>query len=135
LNVLECTYSIFMVYFNVFIIHFNAFVVYFNVFHCISMCLNVFTDIIIRILPSHSHCNVFIMHTHLHIFFSTLHNDSLSNMLYHYIIFFPFSLIHSNFNTIYEKITYQPLLHVDTSPHIPHPTFHVVIGCTEHSRA
>jgi hypothetical protein len=34
------------------------------------MCLNVFLDIVIGISPSHSHCNVFAMHTHLHIFFS-----------------------------------------------------------------
>jgi hypothetical protein len=34
------------------------------------MCLNVFIDIIIGILPSHSHCNVFTMHTLLQIFFS-----------------------------------------------------------------
>jgi hypothetical protein len=57
LNVFECIYSIFMVYFNVFIIYLNAFIVCFNVFHCISMCLNVFIDIVIGILPSHSHCD------------------------------------------------------------------------------
>jgi hypothetical protein len=34
-----------------------------------------------------------------------------------------------------KKITYQSLLHVYTSPHIVHSTFHVVTGCTEHSEA
>jgi hypothetical protein len=54
LNVFECTYKIFMLYFN-------AFIVCFDVFHCISMCLSI--DIVIGILPSHFHCNVFTMHT------------------------------------------------------------------------
>jgi hypothetical protein len=66
LNIFECTYSIFVVCFNVSIIYFNAFIVCFNVFQC----LNVFINIVIEILPSHSHCNFFAMHTHLHIFFS-----------------------------------------------------------------
>jgi hypothetical protein len=48
-----------------------------------------------------------------------------SSMLYHYIIFFQFPLIRSNFHTIYEKNTYQSLLYVYTLPHIPHSTFHV----------
>jgi hypothetical protein len=33
------------------------------------MCFNVFLDIVIGISPLHSHCKVFAMHTHLHIFF------------------------------------------------------------------
>jgi hypothetical protein len=49
-------------------VYFNAFIVCFNVFHYISMCLNV--DIVIKILPSHSHCKVFTMHTYLYIFIS-----------------------------------------------------------------
>jgi hypothetical protein len=93
------------------------------------MYLNVFINIIIGISPSHSHCNVFAMHTHLHIFFSTLYNDSLPNMLYHYIPFFPFPLIHSNFHTIY------PYFHVYTSPQIPHSALHVITNCAEHSGA
>jgi hypothetical protein len=119
-NVFECICSIFMVYFN-------AFIVCFNVFHCISMCLNV--DIVIGILPSHSLCNVFTMHTDLHIFFFTLHKDFIPNMLYYYIIIFPFPVIRSNFHTIYEKNTYQSLFHVYTSPHIPRSTFHIPCGC------
>jgi hypothetical protein len=99
----------------------NVFIIY---LWCISMCLNVFIDIVIGILPSYSHCNVLTMYTQLHFFF-TLHNDSLPSMLYHYIIIFPFPLIHSNFHTIYEKITYQSLLHIYTSPHIPHSTIHI----------
>jgi hypothetical protein len=43
--------------------------------------LNVFINIVIGISPSHSHCNVFAMHTHLYIFFFTLYNDSLINLL------------------------------------------------------
>jgi hypothetical protein len=106
-------------------------------FQCISMCLNVFLDIVIGISPSHSHCNIFAMHTHLHFLF-ILHNDSLPNMLYHYIFIFPFPLISSNFHTIYEKNSYQFLLftfiHHHTF-HVPHSTFHVVTGCAEHSKA
>jgi hypothetical protein len=74
LNVFEC---IFVVYFNVSIIYFNAFIVHFNVFQCvynifqciystfqcISMCLNVFINIVIGISPSYSHYNIFAMHT------------------------------------------------------------------------
>jgi hypothetical protein len=90
-------------------------------FQCISMCLNVFIDIVIGISASHFHCNVFAMHTHLHILFFTLYNDSLLNMLYHYTLFFPFPLICSNFHTIFKRITYQSLLF--TSIH--HPTFYI----------
>jgi hypothetical protein len=63
LNVFECTYNKFVVYFNVSIIYFNAFKVCFNVFQCIYRHCN-------WISPSHSHCNVFAMHTHIHIYFS-----------------------------------------------------------------
>jgi hypothetical protein len=99
--IFECIYSIIIMYFNVFIIYSNAFIICFNELQCISMCLNVFIDIVIGILPSHSHCNNFAMHTYLHILF-TLHNVSFPNMLYYYIIFFPFALIRSNFHTIYD---------------------------------
>jgi hypothetical protein len=91
-------------------------------FQCISMCFNVFIDIVIGISPSHSHCNVFAMAcTSTYTFFFTLHNDSLPNMLYYYTLFFPFPLICSNLHTIYEKITCQYLFF--TSTH--HPTFQV----------
>jgi hypothetical protein len=63
LNVFECIYSIFMVYFNVFII-------YFNVFQCVKKYLNAFINIVIGISPSYSYCNVFAMHTYVHICFS-----------------------------------------------------------------
>jgi hypothetical protein len=116
MNVFECIYCIFMVYVN-------AFIVCFNVFHCISMCLNV--DIVIEILPSHSHCNVFTMHTHLHIFFSLYTMTSFPTCYTTTLLFFPFPLIRSNFHKIYKKITYQSLLHIYTSPHIPCSTFHI----------
>jgi hypothetical protein len=151
LNVFECTYNIFIVYFNVFIIFFHVFesiwvylnvfeciysifMVYLNVFkciynmfQCISMCLNVFIDIVIGILPSHFHCNVFAIHTHLHIFFL----PSYYAIPLHF--FFPFSLIRSNFHTIHEK-NYISILtsHLYITPHF---TFHVVTGCVEHSGA
>jgi hypothetical protein len=48
-------------------------------------------------------------------------------VLYHYIQFFPCPLIHSNFHTIYP---YFSRLYIT-----PHSTFHVVIGCAEHSGA
>jgi hypothetical protein len=69
---------------------FNAFwciLMNLNEFDYILMHLNVFIHILIEISPSHSHYNVIAMHTYLHICLSIIHNDSLSNMLYHYIIF------------------------------------------------
>jgi hypothetical protein len=56
MNGLKCIYSIFMVNFNV--------------FQCIWKYLNVFINIVIGILPSCSHCNVFAMSTDAHIYFS-----------------------------------------------------------------
>jgi hypothetical protein len=121
-NVFECSYSIFVVYFNVSIIYFNAFIVC----SMYLVCLNVFIYIVIGISPSHSHYNFFAMYTYLHIFF-TLYNGSLPNMLYHYIHFYPFPLICSNFHTIYPYFSHLCI--------IPHSTSHVVTGCAEHSRA
>jgi hypothetical protein len=118
LNVFDCTYSIFVVYFNVSIICFNAFIICFNVFQYISMGLNVFINIVIGISSSHSHCKVFAMHIHLCIFFFTLYNDSLFNMLYHYIPFFLFPLIRSNFHTIYMSLFFTTIHHFTF--HIPH---------------
>jgi hypothetical protein len=80
LKVFECTWM----YWNVFRVYLNVLIVYlwyismclkyiqciYSMFQCISMCLNVFIDIVIGILSWHSHCNVFAMYTHLHIFFS-----------------------------------------------------------------
>jgi hypothetical protein len=144
LNVFECTYSIFMVMmylnviiiyswyiFNVTIIYFNALIVCLNVFQCVWMYLS------ILYLEFYHHILIvtFLPCTPTYSFFFILHNDFLPNMLYHHIIIFPFPLIRSNFHTIYEKITYQSLLHVYTSPHIPHSTFHIVTSGVEHSGA
>jgi hypothetical protein len=98
-------------------------------FQYISMCLNVFIDIAIGISPSHTHCNVFAMHIHIHNFFFTLYNDSPPNMLYYYTFFFlPFPLIRSNFHTIYEKITYQSLLFTSIHhPTIPHSMLSLIV--------
>jgi hypothetical protein len=122
----KCISSIFMVCFDVF----QCFSMYLKVFECTSMYLNEFANIIIRILPSHSHYNVFAMLIHLHICFFTIYNDPLPNMIYHYTLSLisidPFQLY-----TIYENITYQFLLFKS----IHHPTFHVVTGCANHSGA
>jgi hypothetical protein len=134
LNIFECIYSISMVHFNVSIIYFNAFIVCFNVFHYISMCLNVFIDIVIGILPSYSHCNVFIMHIHLHFFFFILHNDSLPNMLIYYIIFFHFHWSIPTFIQSLEKLHINPYF-VYTSFHIAHSSLlrlYIVPHCTFH---
>jgi hypothetical protein len=79
-------------------------------FQCISMCLNVFIDIVIEF-----HHHILIVTFFPCRFFFTLYNDSLPNMLYHYILFFPFLLIHSNFHTIYPY--FFMFIH--------HPTFHI----------
>jgi hypothetical protein len=95
-------------------------------FQCISMCSNVFINIIIEF---HHHILIvtFLPYTPTYAFVFTLYNDSLPNMLYHYIPFFPCPSIHSNFHTIYP---YFSSLYIT-----PHSTFHVVTGCAEHSRA
>jgi hypothetical protein len=105
---------------------YNVFWCICSMFQCISMCLNVFYWHCNWISPSHSHCNIFTMQKPTHLFF-TLYNDSLPNMLYHYIPFFLFPLIHSNFHTIYPYFSHLYIT--------PHSTFHVVIGCIEHSGA
>jgi hypothetical protein len=95
---------------------------------------------VIGILPSHSHCNVFAMHMYtylnamymyfnvlIYLHFFTLYNDSLPNILYHYILFFPFPLIRSNFHTMYPYFSRSYIT--------PHSTFHIVTSCVEHSGA
>jgi hypothetical protein len=97
------------------------------------MYFNVFIDIVIEF---HHHFLIvtFLPCTPTYTFFFTLYNDSLPNMLYRYVPFFPFPLIHSNFHTIYP---YFSRLHITphSTFHIPHSTFYVVNGCTEHSGA
>jgi hypothetical protein len=124
LNVFECTYSIFMVYFNLFIIYFNIlesiwvylnlfectysiFMVYFNVFECIYQHCN-------WISPSHSHCNVFAMHTHLHIYFSLYTMTPFPTC---YTTTFLFFHAHWSIPTFIQFIL------IFTSIH--HPTFHI----------
>jgi hypothetical protein len=109
LNVFECTYNILVVYFNVPIIYFNAFIVCFNfnVFECIYRHCN-------WISPSLSHCNVFAMHTHLHIFFSLYTMTPFPTCYTTTFIFF-----HSRWSIptfIQSTLTF----HIYTSPHIPH---------------
>jgi hypothetical protein len=130
LNVFECTYNIFVVYFNVPIIYFNAFIVCFNVFQCLWMYFNVFECFFDIVIEFHHHFLIvtFLPSTPAYtFFFFTLYNDSLPNMLYHYVHFFPFPLIHSNFHTIY---TYFSRLYITS-----HSTFYVITGCAEHSGA
>jgi hypothetical protein len=72
--------NVFSMYLNVFVVYFIIFPMYLNVFmmcfQCIAMYLNVFivyskifTNIVIGILPFHSHCNVSIIRIHIPIYF------------------------------------------------------------------
>jgi hypothetical protein len=118
---LEYILNVFLVYLSTYSIYLKVFQCIYSMFQCISMCLNVFINIVIGISPSHFHCNVFAMHTHLHIFFHFIHwLPSLHAIQLHF--FFPFSLIRSSFHTIYEKVTYQSLHFT----FIHHPTFHIL---------
>jgi hypothetical protein len=75
MNVFECIYSIFecnWMHLNILeCIHsiFQCISIYLKVFEYLSVYLNVFIDIIIGISPSHFHCNVFAIYTHLYICF------------------------------------------------------------------
>jgi hypothetical protein len=113
LNVFECTYNIFVVYFNVSIVYFNAFIVWFNVFKCIYQHCN-------WISPSLSHCNVFAMHTHLHIFFSFYTMTPFPTCYTTTFLFFHFCWSIPTFiQSILTFHNYIPL-------HIPHSTFHIL---------
>jgi hypothetical protein len=81
------------------------------------------------ISPSLSHCNVFAMHTHLHIFFSLY---SMTPFPTCYTTTFFFFHFHWSIPTFIQSIL---TFHVYTSPHFPHSTFYVVTGCAEHSGA
>jgi hypothetical protein len=80
------------------------------------MCLNVFIDTVIE-FHHYFLIVMFLPCTPTYTFFFTLYNDSLPNMLYQYVPFFPFPLIHSNFHTIYP---YFSRLYIT-----PHSTFHI----------
>jgi hypothetical protein len=127
LNVFECMYNIFVVYFNVPIIYFNAFIVCINVFQCVWMYL--LYQHCNWISRSLSHCNIVAMHTHLHSFFSLYTMTSFPTC---YTTRFLFSISFWSIPTFIQSIL---TFHIYTSPHIPHSTFYVVTGCTEHSGA
>jgi hypothetical protein len=78
------------------------------------MCLNVFIDNVIGILPSHSHCNVFAMHTHLHFFFHSIQWLPSQHAI----------PLHSFFSILVDsfQLSYNLSL-LFTSIH--HPTFHI----------
>jgi hypothetical protein len=114
----------------------------------ISMCLNVFINIVIGILPSYSHCNTFAMHTYLHIFFhSTQWLPSQHVILLHYFFSIPIDPFQLSYNqwknyisilTSRLYITPHSTFHIPhsmSSPHIPRSTFHVITSCVEHSGA
>jgi hypothetical protein len=81
------------------------------------------------ISPSLSHCNVFAVHIHLHIFVSLYTMTPFPTCYTTTFLFF-----HSCWSI---PIFIQSILtcHVYTSPHIPYSTFYVVTGCMEHSGA
>jgi hypothetical protein len=78
------------------------------------MYFNVFIDIVIGISPSHSHCNVFAMHTDLHIFFSLYIMTPFPTCYTTTFLFF-----HSRWSipTFIQSIL---TFHVYTSLYIPH---------------
>jgi hypothetical protein len=106
-------------------------------FQCISLYFNVFECIYWHCnwnLLSHSHCNVFTMHTHLHIFFLHSTQGLHSQHAIPLYFFFPFPLIRSNFHTY--NLWKNHISILTSRLYItPHSTFHVVIGCAEHSGA
>jgi hypothetical protein len=93
---------------------------HFNVFECIYRHCN-------WISPSHSHCSVFAMHTHLHICFSLYTMTPFPTC---YTTTFLFFHAHWPIPTFIQSIL---TFHVYTIT--PHSTFHVVTGCAEHSGA
>jgi hypothetical protein len=88
------------------------------------MCLDVFIDIVIE-FHHHFLIVMFLPCTPTYTFFFTLYNDSLPNMLYPLCSFF--SIPVDSFQRSYN------LSLLFTS--IYHPTFYVIIVCTEHSGA
>jgi hypothetical protein len=115
---------------------YNIFQCIYSMFQCIIMCLNVFIDIVIGISPSHSHCNVFAMHIHLHIFIAL-------NIMIHFptcyittLFFFHFHWFIPAFIQSMKNLHINPYTSKHHSAfHVPHSTFHIVIGCAEHSEA
>jgi hypothetical protein len=94
-------------------------------FECIWMYLDVFIDIIIRISPSYSHCNVFAMRTYVHICFSlptmTTFLTCYTTTLFSPIPIDLFQLSYNLWKNYISILTF----HIYTSPHIPHPTFYI----------
>jgi hypothetical protein len=128
LNVFECIWMYIKYICGIFHCVYIIFQCIYKMFQCISMCLNVFLDIVIGISPSHSHCNIFAMHI-LHIFFSLYTMTPFPTCYTTTLLFF-----HSRWSiqTFIQSIL---TFHVYTSFHIPHSTFYVVTGCAEHSGA
>ena len=78
------------------------------------MYFNVFINTIIGISPSHVHCNVSAMHTHLHICFSLY---TMTSFPTYYTTTFLFFHAHWSIPTFIQSIL---TFHIYTSPHIPH---------------
>jgi hypothetical protein len=72
------------------------------------------------------------MHLHTYLLV-TVHNDYLSNILYHYTLFSHSHWFVSTFIQSIKKLRIN--LYFSHLYNTPHYTFHVVIGCAEHSRA
>jgi hypothetical protein len=121
LNVLECIWmylECIWMYLNIFIVYLNVFECIHNVFEYISMCLNVFIDIVIEF---HHHFLIitFLPCTPTYTFFFSLYTMTPFPTCYTTtFLFFPFPLIHSNFHTIY---TYFSRLYIT-----PHSKFHIL---------
>jgi hypothetical protein len=98
----------------------------FNVFEYISVYSNVFTNIVIGNSPLHSNYNTVTMRTHMYICFP-LSTMTPFPTYFTTTLFFSFTLIFSNFHTIYVKITYQIFnFHFKTSPHILHSIINIL---------
>jgi hypothetical protein len=122
LNVFECVYSIFIMYLNVLIVY----------LWYVSMCFNAFESIWMYLLtlelnfsPSYSHCNVFAMRIHVHIWFLLLTMTTFlrcyTTKLFSPIPIALFQLPYNLWKNYISILTF----HVYTLPHIPHSTFHI----------
>jgi hypothetical protein len=119
-SVFECIWMYLQYICGIFQCAYNIFQCIYSLFQCISMCLNVFINIVIEF---HHHFLIvtFLPCLYTMISFPTCYTTT-------------FLFFHSRWSipTFIQSIL---TFHVQTSPHIPHSTFYVITGCAEHSGA
>jgi hypothetical protein len=102
---------------------------HYSMFQCISMCLNVFINIVIE-FHHHTLIVTFLPCTPTYTF--VFYSKTMTPFPTCYTTTFHFFHAHWSIPTFIQSIF---TFHIYTSPHIPHSTFHVVIGCAEHRGA